>query len=62
MIKSFTTDNLFLKAASDLSFKPSRFVLGLIPRSEPMVVPPIFTAGIPVGSSKRTLDFPESLQ
>ena len=35
--------NLFLKAALNLLFKPSNFVLGLIPRTKLMVVPLILT-------------------
>ena len=34
IIKNFFSDNLFLKAALDLSFKSSNFVLGLILRPE----------------------------
>ena len=52
-----TSDNLFLKTALDLSFKPSSFVPGSVPRPEKMVVPPIFTVDVPVGQSKRTLVF-----
>ena len=40
IITNFTSDSLFLKAALDLSFKPSNFIPGLIPRPEWMVVPP----------------------
>ena len=60
--KNFFFDNLFLKAALDLSFKPSNFVLGLILRPEWMVGPPMFTTDIPVGPSQRTLGFSGSLQ
>ena len=62
IIKSFTSDNLFLKAALDSSFKSSNLIPGLIPRREWMVVPPISTADIPIGPSKRTLGFSGSLQ
>ena len=34
IINNFTSDNLFLKSTWDLSFKPSNFVPGLIPRPE----------------------------
>ena len=34
IINNFTSDNLFLKAALNLPFKPSNFVLNLIPRTE----------------------------
>ena len=62
IIKKFTSDNLFLNVALDLSFKPDNFIPGLIPRREWMVVPPIFTADIPAGPSRRTLGFYGSLQ
>ena len=58
IIKNFTSD----RAAVNLSFKPSNFISGLIPRPEWMVVPPIFTADIPVGPCKRTQGFSGSLQ
>ena len=62
IIKNFISDSLFLKAVLDLSFKPTNFIPGLIPRPEWMVVPPIFTTDIPVGPSKRILGFSGSLQ
>ena len=34
LIKNFTSDNLFLKAALDLPFKPGNFAPGLISRPE----------------------------
>ena len=46
IIKNFTSDNLFLKLAVDLSFKPSSFIPVSIPRLELMVVPPMFTADV----------------
>ena len=55
IINNFTSDNLFLKAALDLSFEPSNFVLGLIAKPPWMVAPPIFAAVIPVGPSKESL-------
>ena len=48
IINNFNSDNLFLKAALDFSFKPSNFVPGLITRPGWMVAPTIFTADIPV--------------
>ena len=57
IVKNVTSDNLFFIAALDLSFKPSKLIPGLIPRPKWMVFPPIFTADIPVGPSKRTLGF-----
>ena len=62
IIKNLTPDVLFHKAALDLSFKSRNLIPGLIPRPEWMVVPPIFTADIPVVPSKRTLGFSGSLQ
>ena len=56
-ITNFTSDSLFRKAALDWSFEPSRFIPGLIPIPERIIVPPIFTADFPVGQSERTLDF-----
>ena len=41
IINNFTSNSLFLKAALDLSFKPSNFVPGLIETPEWMVVPPL---------------------
>ena len=40
--------------------KPSDIFPCSVPRSEWIVVPPTFTADIPVGPSKRTLGFPGS--
>ena len=57
IIKSFTSDNLFLKKSLDLEFKPSSFVPGLIPRPKQMVVSPIFTTDIPAGPSKKRSQF-----
>ena len=34
IIKNFTSDNLFLKAALDMSFKTSGFIPGLVPKPE----------------------------
>ena len=62
IINNFTSDNLFFKAALDFPFKPCNFFHGLIARQERMVGPPIFTADIPVGPSKKTLGFSGSLQ
>ena len=62
IIKNFTSNNLFLKAALDMIFRPSNFVPGLIPRPEWMVVPPKFNADIPLGPSKRALGFSGTLQ
>ena len=62
VINYFTFDNLILRTELDMSIKPINFVPGLIPRSEWMLVPPIFTADIPAGSSKRALRFSGSLQ
>ena len=53
IINNFTSDNLFLKSTLDLSFKPSNFVPGLIPRPEWMVVLFIFTNDFTVGPSKK---------
>ena len=53
IIKHFSSDNLFLKAALDLSFEPSDFIPGLIPIPEWMIVSPVFTADIPAGPSER---------
>ena len=58
----YQVHKLFLKAAFDLSFKPSGFIPILIPRPEWMVVPTIFTANISVGPSKRTRLFSGSLR
>ena len=52
IIKNFTSDNVFIKAALDLSVKPA-----LIPMPELMVLPLIFAADISVGPSERTLSF-----
>ena len=57
----FISDNLFIKAALDLSFKPSSFIPGLLSRPEWMVVSPLFTADISVGPSERTPSFSGSL-
>ena len=53
IIKRFTFDNLFLKGALNLSFKQSNVVPNLIPRAELMMVPPTFTANVPVVPSKE---------
>ena len=55
--KHFTYDNLFFKAALDLSLKQSNFVPSLIPRPEWKVVPPLFSADKPVSLSKRPRRF-----
>ena len=57
IINNFTSDNVFFKATLDLLFKPSNFVPSLIARPEWMVGPPIFSADVPVGPSKKTLGF-----
>lgn len=57
IMRSFTSDNSFLKEAFNLSLKPSNFAPGLIPRGKLSVAPPIFPSDIPVGLSKRTLGF-----
>ena len=62
IINNSSSDNLFLKAALDFSFKPSNFFLGFISKSEWIMVPPIFPANIPVGPSKRTRGFSGWLQ
>ena len=62
MIKIIHSDNLFLKAALDLSFQPGSFVPGLIPRLEVMVVSPILNADLFLGLHKQTLGFYVSLQ
>ena len=45
-----------------MSFKPSSFLPGLIPRPELMMVPPIFMTDYYVGPSKRSIGFSGSLQ
>ena len=60
LLKILTSDNLFLKAVLDLSFKPSSFIPAFIPTPEGMVVPPIFTTDVLVGPSTRTLGFSRS--
>ena len=62
MIKIIHSDNLFHKAALDLSFQPGSFVPGLIPRLEVMVVSPILNADLFLGLHKQTLGFYVSLQ
>ena len=47
IMRSFISDNLFLKEAFALSVKPLNFAPGLIPRAELIAVLPIFTADIP---------------
>ena len=61
LIKSSIFQNVSLKAALDLSLKPRIFFSGLFPRTEWMVIPPIFTADIPVGLHKRIPGFSGSL-
>ena len=58
IISNFTSDNLFFKLALDLSFKPSNFIPGLIPKPEWMVVLPMLNDHIHVAPSKRTLSCP----
>ena len=58
----FTSNNLYLKAALDMSFRPSNFYPGIILRPEWVVAPPIFTVNITVGSSKKALGFCGFLQ
>ena len=50
----FTSDNLFLKLAFILSLKQGNLTPGFIARPEWTVVPPIFTAYMPVRSKRRT--------
>ena len=57
IVRSFTSDNWFLKDTFNLSLKWSNFTSGLIDRAEWIIVPPIFTGGVPVGPSKRTVGF-----
>ena len=61
-MKDFASDNLFIKAALGLSFKPSSFVSTLIIRPEKMVVLPIFTTYISKGPRKRKCGFSGYLQ
>ena len=62
IIKKFTSDNLFLKVALDLSFRPSNFDPGSIPWAKWVTISPIFTDYISVGPNKTTLGFSGSLQ
>ena len=61
-MRSFTSDNSFLKEAFALSLKPLNFASGLISRAEWIAVPQMFAADIPVGSSKKNLKFTHSLK
>ena len=58
IINNFSSNKLFLKGALVLSFKPSNFV----PGPEIILRPELMVADIPVGPSKKTLGFSESLQ
>lgn len=51
MMRSSTSDNVFLKEAFVLPLKPLNFVFSLFIRAELVVVPLVFTA------SKRALSF-----
>ena len=55
IVNYVTSDSLFFVTALDFSFKPSNFVTGLSPRPKWIVFPPLFTADILKGPSKRTL-------
>ena len=48
IMRSFTSDNLFLKNTFTSSLKPLHFARGLIPRAESIVVPPMFTTDISI--------------
>ena len=47
--QNFTSDTFILHSDLDLSFKHSNFVPSFIRTTEYIVIPPIFTADIPVG-------------
>lgn len=57
ILRSFTSDNLFLKTTFDLILEPFNFDHGLVPRVECVVVPALFTADLLLGPNKRTLSF-----
>ena len=56
-----TSDNLFLKLVLHFSLKRSNLAPAFNPRPECIVVPPIFTADIPVGPNNQINGLPRDL-
>ena len=62
IMKSLTSNNLFLRDAFALSLKSLNFGPGLVPRAEQIVVRPTINADIAVSLSKNALEFSGYLQ
>lgn len=57
IIRSFTCNDLYFKEALSLFLKPLNFAFALIPQTEWVDFPWMFSANIPVTPNKRSLGF-----